>query len=334
MRFAVVGTGFGEQHVDWLTSMPGVTVEALCYRNDRLRATRIAKRFSIPIIESDPFSVIRSGRVDAVAVVTPPETHEELLKAAIDAGLTVVSDKPLAVDGDAANRLARQAEERGSAAFVTFQWRANQALREVARMRRDGFFGRILQGDLTFHHDFLSGPETQWPWRHTRQSAGAGTLADQGVHLFDLLRWLTGDEWAVDHVRSSVAFAQRLHHTGTIAAETEDLADVLLSSASGIPARVFTSRVSAHRQLRVELNGTQGGVIAVLDPDDGSGRLHIHQRGAASQVKEFPADAMNIYQLCLSTESSLTEAPTFVDGARSQSLLDEAMRKIRTTSRT
>lgn len=332
MRFAVVGTGFGEQHVSWLASVPGVTIEALCYRNDRSRATRIANRFSIPAIESDPLSVIRSGRVDAVSVVTPPETHEKYLTAALEAGLTTVSDKPLAMNGNEASRLTRYSQERGTPGFVTFQWRANPALREVDRLRRSGFLGRILQAEFAFHHDFLGSPETPWPWRHTQRSACAGTLADQSVHLLDLLRWLTDDEWTVTSARTCVAFAQRSHQGGTLAAETEDLADVQLTSVSGTPARVFTSRVSAHRQLRAELHGTEGSIIAVLDPDDGSALLHINPRGAESRVREFPADEMNIYRLFLAAGGPPPEAPTFADGARAQSLLDEAVRHTHKTA--
>ncbi|MFF5565771.1 Gfo/Idh/MocA family protein [Streptomyces sp. NPDC012623] len=334
MRFAVVGTGFGEQHVGWLASVPGVSVDVLCYRNDLSRAARLAKRFNIPVVDSDPLSVMRGGKIDAVSVVTPPETHEELLSAGLDAGLTVVSDKPLAVDGDAAGRLARAARVGGVPGFVTFQWRANRMLREVARMRRQGLFGRLLQSELVFHHDFLGRPETPWPWRHSRVAAGAGTLADQGVHLFDLLRWLVGEEWGVDSARSSVAFTRRSHHSGSIAGETEDLADVQLSSVSGVPARVFVSRVSAHRQLRVELHGTRGSVVAVADPGDGSGRLQVNTRGAAGHVRDFPADAMNVYRLILSPEGPPADAPTFADGARAQSLLDEAVRQLHRTART
>ncbi|GAU66481.1 hypothetical protein SSP35_03_01290 [Streptomyces sp. NBRC 110611] len=332
MRFAVVGTGFGEQHIGWLLDVPGVTVEALCYRSDHSRATRIANRFSVPAVESDPLSVIRSGRVDAVSVVTPPETHEKYLTAALDAGLTAVSDKPLARNSDEADRLTRYSQERGTPGYVTFQWRANPALREVDRLRRSGFLGRVLQAEFAFHHDFLGEPETPWPWRHTRQAAGAGTLADQSVHLLDLLRWLTDDEWTVTSARSSVAFAQRSHQGSTLTAETEDLADVQLTSASGTPARVFTSRVSAHRQLRAELHGTEGSVLAVLDPDDGSGLLHLNPRRAESRVREFPADEMNIYRLLLAADGPPPEAPTFADGARAQSLLDEAVRHTRKTA--
>jgi predicted dehydrogenase len=333
VRFVVVGTGFGEQHVRWLTEIPGVTVTALCYRGDREKAARIAERYGIPNIDSDARSVIRSGEVDAVSVVTPPETHEELLTAGLDAGLTVFSDKPLAADGDTAKRLAQRAEQSGAAAFVTFQWRSNRALHRLVELRRDGFLGTVLQANLEFHHNFLGRPETSWPWRHDSRSVGAGTVSDQGVHLFDALRWLIGQEWAVEDARSSVAFAQRLHQGRAVGGGAEDLADVWLSSASGVPARVLTSRVSAHRQLRVELHGTGGSLCAELDPDDGSGQLQIIPRDADRRTEEFPADPMNVYKLALADDKGLIEAPTFADGARAQSLMDEAVRRMRKTAR-
>ncbi|SCF06598.1 Predicted dehydrogenase [Micromonospora haikouensis] len=333
MRFAVVGTGFGEQHVRWITDIPGMAVTVLCYREDKAKAARIAQQFNIPRIDPDPLSVLRSGDVDAVCVVTPPETHNELLVAGLDAGLTAISDKPLAADVDTANRLAQHAERRQADAFVTFQWRANRALRRIGQLQRDGLFGRVRQVSLEFHHSFLGQTKTPWPWRHDGRSAGAGTLSDQGVHLFDALRWLLGEEWVVDDARSSITFARRLHQDQSLDGGAEDIADVWLSSASGIPARVFTSRVSVHRQLRVEIHGSRAGVSASLDPDDGSGRLHIFKPDSDPQVEDFPADPMNIYKLFFSNRDELIGAPTFADGTRAQSLMDEAVRRFRKTER-
>jgi len=101
-----------------------------------------------------------------------------------------------------------------------------------------------------------------------------------------------------------------------------------------VPSRVLTSRASVHRQLRVEIHGVLAGVSAVLDPDDGSGRLSVYKPAAEPRVETFPADAMNIYKLFLEDSRDLVGAPTFADGARAQRLLDDAVNHLRKTART
>ncbi|MFC0435085.1 Gfo/Idh/MocA family protein [Kutzneria buriramensis] len=322
MRFAVIGAGFGANHLSWLAECDGVTVEALCYRNNATRARELARRFDVPRTSDDVAKVIADGGIDAIAVASPPDTHEELIGLGLDAGLTVVTDKPLTTDVDSAARLARRG--RAASAMITFQWRANPAfdrLRELCA----GPLGPLARVDLEFHHDFLAGPTTSWPWRHRLASAGAGTLGDQGVHLFDLLRWLAPGRWSVVHGSATVMYPRRAFDGLTLAAETEDIAEVLLADDAGpTRSRVLVSRVSTgRREVRIVAQGAGGVAEVRANSEDGSATLAVTTADGGAETARFGPNSMNPYRALLDSNS----VADFEDGYRAQVLLDDAMRR-------
>ncbi|GLZ37115.1 hypothetical protein Acsp05_07400 [Actinokineospora sp. NBRC 105648] len=324
MDFLVVGAGFGEQHLTWISECPGARVRLIGYRRDGDRARRLAARFPGATATADPLSAITAGAVDALVVASPPDTHERYLAAGLAAGLRVVSDKPLAHDLPTAARLAEAAAGHPGRAAVSFQWRANRALRVLRELCARGELGELVHLDLDFRHDFLAGPRTAWPWRHRWETAGAGALGDQGVHLFDLLAWLAPGSWAVTAGTASVVWPRRSHGPDQVACETDDVAEVLLGRDDGAArARVFVSRVSTgERALRVRVQGADGSAEVSANPDDGSATLRRHPAGSST---DFGPDPMNPYPGLLSGDDPVTVAD-FTAGHAAQALVEQALR--------
>jgi predicted dehydrogenase len=208
---------------------------------------------------------------------------------------------------------------------VIFQWRCHPATAAARDLVVGGRIGSIVVADLTFHHDFLAGPSTDCQWRHDAATAGAGTLADQAVHMFDLLPWLTGKQWAIDSAAAAVAFPSRTSGAGdTVAGETDDIAMAHLREVGGAGlARVLTSRISTGlRQWKAVLTGTAGTVTVVADPDDGSARLTIS--GGSDRVRDFGPESMNPYVQLLGGPAGTLRGPSFEDGLAAQQLLHAA----------
>lgn len=328
MRLMVVGTGFGEIHLNWLAACPAVKVDYLAYANNRGRAEKSAADHGVANVTDDPMSVIADRSVDGVVVVTPPACHEPLALAALGAGLLVVTDKPLAESVAAAERMTAAADGNG---FVTFQWRFHPAFQTLRHLVLSGELGDIVDIDLQFHHDFLAGPSTAWPWRHLITDAGAGTLGDQGVHLFDLLRFTAPGDWRVDWADLTVVWPERSGDDGMVVGQTEDVASVQMTDhhTAGRSARVFTSRVSVgHRSLRVSVVGTGGTGIAEVNPDDGSGSLRTNTSTTTSwAVTDYAGVSVNPYASWLGSASSsaaAAHAATFADGLAAQRMMHEA----------
>ena len=330
MRFLVIGAGFGENHLRWITDCEGASVEVLCYRSDSARARQVANRFRVPRVSNEPARIIDEGGIDAIVVASPPDTHEELLGLGLDAGLTVVSDKPLTSDVESAARLVERSRAARGRAVVTFQWRLNPAFAQLRELCAGHQLGTVVRVDLEFHHDFLAGPDTAWAWRHQYATAGAGTLGDQGVHLFDLLRWLVPDQWSVLTGTSTVVWPQRLFDGRPVPGDTEDIAEVLLGTP-GVQrrARVLSSRASAgYRALRVLVQGTEATALANASPEDGSASLVVYSaREGSRESRRFGAQSMNPYRPVVAESSDSSEQPaTFTDAYHAQVLMSEALR--------
>lgn len=328
MKFIVAGLGFGEQHLAWLSQCREVKIVGIYARNESARAKELAARFGDAQLSTDLPGLIRASRADALVVVTTPESHAPLLHLALNAGLTAISDKPLTEDVPSAQALVAATSGAPSKGIVTFQWRHHPGVTALRRRLADGAIGSLSHLDVRHHHEFLAARETGCPWRHRRDKAGAGTLGDQGVHLFDLMRFITGLEWSVVTAVGHQMWATRSFRGETIQCETEDVADVTLR-ANGGPQRAFlhTSRVATGiRALQIRVYGTAGTLELDLHPDTGSGTLAHRRSGEPPSIEKYDAPSMNPYPAIVSASSTHPHPATalFADGLAAQSLLAAA----------
>lgn len=326
-RAAVIGSGFGAAHVAWLAAVPGTAVVGLGYSTDHVRAHQLARAHGIPTVTNEPAELLADASIDLIAIATPPASHEPLARVALEHGKLVVVDKPLTADLRSAERLEQLGRAHPGRHAVVFQWRRNQGFAAARGALADGRLGHLLHIDLVFHHDFLAGDTTPFAWRHDPRTAGAGALADQAVHLFDLLPWLTGRTWTVERSTTVVAFPRRLTVDGPeVAGGTDDIATVELRDGDGSSrARVLVSRVSAGlRRVEAIAVGTAGTAVVTADPDDGSTVLRL-RTAAGDDDQSFGPDPMNPYlDLLGDTTTDRLQGPSFLDGLAAQRLLDAA----------
>jgi predicted dehydrogenase len=220
--------------------------------------------------------------------------------------------------------LAHRAAELGRLGVVMFQWRFNPALQALRCLLQDGHLGSVLHVEASFRHDFLSGSRTGWPWRHDVAQAGAGAYADLGVHLLDLLRWLTGHEFVVSAASSAVTWPERIGAGGGLPAMTEDVGvAVLASRPEKFDASLMVSRVApGRRALRVDITGSAASAVVDIEPEAGTSVL---TRWPDRQEQRWGRERWgNPYAAVVARLSGreVPELPEFVDGLAAQRLLD------------
>jgi predicted dehydrogenase len=124
--------------------------------------------------------------LDGIVIATPSALHADQATAALEAGLAVFCQKPLARSAVEATRVvdAARAADRLLAVDLSYRYtRAAQALRgAVAEL------GVVDAAELVFHNAY--GPDK--PWFYDRELAGGGCVIDLGTHLVDLALWLLG----------------------------------------------------------------------------------------------------------------------------------------------
>jgi predicted dehydrogenase len=192
--------------------------------------------------------------LDGIVIATPTALHADLCVAALDRGLSVFCQKPLARTSGETMRIVELARARDRLLGVDLSYRHTAAMQRVRELVRAGELGRIFAVDLVFHNAY--GPEASW--FYDKQASGGGCVIDLGIHLLDLALWL------LDFPRVEAATSQ-LYALGEPASDdqVEDYAAVQLRLAGDTVVRLTCSwRISAGRDCIIEaqLFGTGGGI--------------------------------------------------------------------------
>ena len=219
------------------------------------RAQAFASKHGVRRARGSYDDVLAARDVDAVYVALHPSAHEEWAVAALDAGKHVICERPLALDGSSAARIAAAAVASGCTvmeAQPAYFHPRTQALRELIE---GGDIGQVrlvtavISSRMRDLDNFRAHPDQ-----------GGGALLAAGVEAVAACRWLVGEE--PDGVQS----LSRRWRTGVDGATTG-----LLSFPSGAIATVATSFEGAAHEV-LEVTGTYGAVRAELPfsagPDD------------------------------------------------------------------
>lgn len=141
---------------------------------------------------SDYRAMLDAGDLDAVVVSTPPKTHEAISLAALDAGLHVLCEKPLANSVAGARRMVERAAATGRVLATGFNHRYFPAIQRVRQAVESGEIGELDHVRGYAGHVGLS--ELQGAdWLTDPEAMGGGALVDNGIHVLDLVRHILGE---------------------------------------------------------------------------------------------------------------------------------------------
>ena len=191
VRVGVVGTSWWADsfHLPMLKSHPQAEIAAICGRN-RERAEEMAKKYDIPGVFTDYREMIEKGNLDALVISTPDDSHYPITMYALDAGLHVMCEKPMALNAGHAREMYEKAEAAGVKHMVLFTWRWLPHYQYLKTLIDAGYVGRTFQCQFRFLGGY--GRDGQYGWRFDRTRAN-GILGDLGSHMVDFARWYVGE---------------------------------------------------------------------------------------------------------------------------------------------
>lgn len=349
VRVGVAGTsGWSDfLHLPALASHPRATIAAICGRT-RAPAEALAAKYDIPQVFSDYRAMIAEGELDALVVATPDDTHHAIVMAALDAGLHVLCEKPLACSAAEARAMYERAEAAGVNHMTLFTWRWMPYLRHMRALIERGELGRPYHASLRFIGDY--GRDGQYGWRFDQTRAN-GLLGDLGSHMIDLAHWLVGDI-----TRVSAHLAVNLPRLGTdgsaLSTPANDTASLLVEFAGGAHGVIEVSSVGLLGERFMEQRVTLAGAAGALDAlvyFGGAGELFgVRSDGAAPKGIAVPAalwgevaqgrPLMETFtplfcQLPIGPRLFIDDilagrrsTPSFYDGWRAQQVVDAALR--------
>jgi predicted dehydrogenase len=191
LQLGVLGCGrvFERYHLPAIARSPAVSLRAACDTG----AGRMAwakSRVVGPILFDSPAGFLACPGLEAVLILTPPENHADAVLQALESGLHVLVEKPMALHVSDARRMVRSARQAQRRLQVGFNRRFREPYRRlrsiVQQLERRRL--RAVRFELAF-------PTTTWKSRTDflgDESRGGGVLDDVLSHQVDLVCWILG----------------------------------------------------------------------------------------------------------------------------------------------
>jgi predicted dehydrogenase len=189
VKLAFAGTGYISRiHAQAAQKLADVELAAVINNRPKSMAS-FAREFNIPRKYATIEELLRDRGVDALSVNTPNYLHAPQTIAAVEAGVHVMVEKPMALDAKKAEEMLVASEKSGALLMVAHCWRFDREVLWVKDQVDRGRIGEIVRTKgYSVHVNW--GPAG---WFTERRFAGGGALADMGIHAIDTARFLLGD---------------------------------------------------------------------------------------------------------------------------------------------
>ncbi|MEV4254839.1 Gfo/Idh/MocA family oxidoreductase [Spirillospora sp. NPDC049652] len=328
-------------HIPALRALPGFEITAVGTRREE-SAREAARRFDVPHAFTDPRELAAHPDVDLVAITVKVPAHDELIRAAFDAGKDVLSEWPLTRTTEEAEGVVKLAAETSVRTAVGLQARFSPAAAHARRLLADGYVGRVTS--VNVYGALFKGADGTLPgWSSYTADVrnAAGTLEVAGGHHLDLVQHLAGP---VAELSASLA-VQRVHYTVAetgepVESDSPDQVVVTGALASGatLSAHIHYAKVTAPGT-RIEIAGTEGDLT--LLSRGGAGvqidnlvLLGNREPGGVPRELDLPADlnvlppglegtpAANVALAYQAFADSPASVPTFEEALELHRLLD------------
>jgi predicted dehydrogenase len=191
LRAGVVGLGYaGEQHLKNFVRVPGVEAVALAgLERDHLR--ELGERYGVKDLYTSWEDLVARDDLDIVSIGAPNHLHAPIAVAALEGGRHVLCEKPLARNGEEAQRIVDAARGADRAVHIAFTQRERGDVQALKRHVEEGNLGRIYHAKATWMR--RNGIPGMGGWFTSKELAGGGPLIDLGVHMVDMALYLMGE---------------------------------------------------------------------------------------------------------------------------------------------
>lgn len=282
-------------HAPLIATTPGLSLDAIVTRDPTRRAQARADHPRASIVDSTDDLWALTPKLDLVVIASPNRTHVPIARAALDAGIGAVVDKPFAVTAAEGRSLIDDARRRGLLLTVFQNRRWDGDFLTLRRLVATEALGTIYRFESRFER-WRPTPKGGWRERSDPREA-PGLLYDLGSHLIDQALLLFGPVTAVyaelDVRRAGV--------------EAEDDAFVALTHRSGVRSRLVMSAVAAQPAPRFRVLGARAAYVKWgLDPQEDALRSGLRpgaddwgaeprdrwgSLGAGDDLRPVPTDA-------------------------------------------
>ena len=191
LRAGVIGLGWaGQQHVAAYAADPAVELVAISAMEEHLLA-QFGDEHDVPGRYQDWKQMIAEAELDVVSIATPTFLHEPMAIHALEAGVNVLTEKPMAQTGEAAARMVAAAQKAGKVLDVSFNHRQRGDVTALKDVVDSGVLGKLYYAKTGWiRRQGIPGLGT---WFTKAESSGGGAMMDIGIHMLDMALHLMGE---------------------------------------------------------------------------------------------------------------------------------------------
>jgi predicted dehydrogenase len=249
IRTAVVGFGLSGSvfHAPLIAADQSYSLDVIATSDAGRQAAAVERYPGVKTVPDGDAVLALAADLDLVVLGTPPATHYPLAKAALEAGLDVVVDKPFAVTSAQGQELIGLAERLGRVLTVFQNRRWDGDFLTVKALLEGGSLGQVMRFESRFER---WSPEVSKAWKAEATAAdGGGVLFDLGTHLLDQALLLFGPG-AVVHAE---LLARRPDE------KVDDDCFLVVQHESGVQSHLWMNMLCAQQGPRYRVLGSEAG---------------------------------------------------------------------------
>ena len=348
LNIAIIGCGSIalQNHLPGLALCPDVKVSALC-DSDPATLERARQQTGAEIVSTNHEEIVKRDDVHAVIIATPNFTHPQISLDAIANGKHVLCEKPLALNFADAKKMADAADKANVRNMTAFTYRFVPAMRYLNHL--------VKRGDLGQPYHFRSCRLQDWGtrglgWRQIKKLAGTGELGDMLSHRIDFAHLLIGP------MKLLVANMKIVHPIrGGQPNDLDDCVSILADFQNGAPGVLESSKLASGRNESwrsldyVEINGSERSFVFITGEWNklqtgkvgGSGLETIDVPKEFWKLPGSPRDVNQgdplvtfrydqAWEFVDAIRNQRSCSPDFHDGARTEAVMDAAVKSAET----
>lgn len=324
LNVAIIGCGrISAAHIDALLQLADLACPVLAVDINEEKARAAAAQLGCEW--STDIETALNSTIDVVHLCLPHDLHAPYAIRAMQAGIHVLTEKPVALTLQQTDEMIRVQRKTGVKLGVIFQTRFIQGVEMLRAMIQDGRFGRILsvRSQLTWHrpYSYYSASEWKGTWEHE----GGGVLIDQAIHSIDRVRYILDDD--VEWIDGSIH--NRCHHDplpdGRLL-QIEDTAEAVIQFKNGCIYTLYASdNYKADAPITIEILGERGRCGLLQDMGfyelDGCYTEIRHTHGTTNIGPGYWGTS-HVVQIRDFYEAVLNDGPVAVDAADARKTLE------------
>jgi predicted dehydrogenase/nucleoside-diphosphate-sugar epimerase len=244
IRSAIVGTGYiADFHARAIREIEGVELACSCDPNLK-RAQSFANTWNIPLAFESLDSMLRDTKIDCIHILTPPDLHFSLAKAALQLGVHVFLEKPMCTSVAEADELVKLAHECGLHLAVSHNFMFTDAFERLRRIVNSKTLGPIDQ--ITFNHLYELGQIRHGPFDSWMLRAPGNVILETGPHLISALLEIVGNPVTTSVIadrKVTLPNGNNIYRRWRVRAEADRTAiDLNMNFGPGLPQRTIFVR--------------------------------------------------------------------------------------------